>query len=591
MKYDVVIIDNGCMQIDEDFLETVDLRIEKSETPELIPHGHDLVQLIHERSPDSQILMLKICDYIDDFSCEDIFRAFDFLLENNMEFDILNMSLGAQYACHEQFQLYIDKFVERDVVILAANHSQTMSYPAILNGVIGVDVSNYFNNPNQYVYNQNSVIDLIGANCYVRVQHNDHYTLGKGSSYITAHFAGILSKEFKKNAKLYSSHRQHAHDFLKENATHVKEFDLPLVDKGKDFVKKIKKAIVFPVNKETIQLAMAEDLLPFEVCGYYDFDISLNNFHFADERIKGARHVLILPFSQIDWNDTFDTVICGHCLEYDRITHNNVLSSIIKKSIKHGKKLYCFDYLIGIPEEGSDLYFPHVTKSMLRQDDILNVKLYNINKPILAIMGTSSVQGKYNLQISLRKNFIQRGYRVSNIGSEPSGYLFGFDAVIPFGYNSHVDLSSREFVRYLNENLKQAESNSPDIIIIGSQSGTAPFVNNNLEYLFMRQQELLLGTNPDAVVLCVNYFDSEEYIFKTINLIESLCSGKVIALYISALEMPKQGRMMRNRRNLIDAIEMERYAKNIEEKTGLPVFSMLEPIDALAESIINYFST
>lgn len=358
--------------------------------------------------------------------------------------------------------------------------------------------------------------------------------------------------------------------------------------KGKNFVGDIKKAIVFPFNKETMHIASAEDLTSFEICGYYDFNISLNNYRFVDEIIKNGRHVQIQPFHKIDWNDTFDTVICGHCLDYDRLTHKNTLIEVKKMCQKYSKNIYFFDYLTDTSDD--NCYFPHVTKRMMKSDNCINSKLYSINKPILAIMGTSSVQGKYNLQLSLRRNFIQRGYQVSNIGSEPSGYLFGFDAVIPFGYNSHVKLSSCDFIHYLNDAVKQAEMSLADIIIVGSQSGTAPIINNNFEYLYIRQHELLLGTNPDGVILCVNYFDSGDHICKTIHLIEGLISGKVIALYVSALEMPKPGVSIRNQRKKISATEMNQYLKFIESKTALPAYSMLDSIDELTEQIINYFS-
>ena len=448
MKYDVVIIDNGPVQTNNNYLTIVDLRNKKSVVSNEMSHGYEMALLVHERSPDALILILKICDSINDFFCEDVFRAFDYLLKNRIEFDILNISLGALYANHLKFQ--------QDIVIIAANHPQAMSYPALLDGVICVDVSGNINDPNIYVYNKNSVIDLIGANCYLRIQHSNRYTMGKGSSYMTAHFSGILSKELRSN--FVTNRRLFADDFFMKNATYVNLFPKCEEDLGKEFAVNIKKAIVFPFNKETMHLASFEDLISFEICGYYDFDISLNIYHFVDEIIKEGRHVQIQPFHKINWNDAFDTMICGHCMDYDRLTHKNILAEVVRNCIKYKKKLYCFDYLTHMPDNISNCYFPHVTEHMIKNR--LNSKLYSISKPVLAIMGTSSVQGKYNLQLSLRRSLTQKGYQVSNIGSEPSGYLFGFDAVIPFGYNSNIDLSNYDFIRYLNETVKKAENDN-----------------------------------------------------------------------------------------------------------------------------------
>ena len=110
---------------------------------------------------------------------------------------------------------------------------------------------------------------------------------------------------------------------------------------------------------------------------------------------------------------------------------------------------------------------------------------------------------------------------------------------------------------YINEEnidiIKEAESSTSDIIMIGSQSGTTPISNKNLDYMCIRQHELLLGANPDAIILCFNYFDSVDYIKKTIRAIEGTDSGKVIALYMSALEYPKLGFSVRNKRNVISS--------------------------------------
>ena len=56
-----------------------------------------------------------------------------------------------------------------------------------------------------------------------------------------------------------------------------------------------------------------------------------------------------------------------------------------------------------------------------------------------------------------------------------------------------------------------------------------------LHIMPLPQYELLMGTLPDAVVLCVNPFDDRDYIRRTIQFIESATEGKVIALCLSPL--------------------------------------------------------
>ena len=44
---------------------------------------------------------------------------------------------------------------------------------------------------------------------------------------------------------------------------------------------------------------------------------------------------------------------------------------------------------------------------------------------MLAIVGTSPSQGKYNLQLALRRRFLNDGYEIGQIGTEPTAQLFG----------------------------------------------------------------------------------------------------------------------------------------------------------------------
>lgn len=52
--------------------------------------------------------------------------------------------------------------------------------------------------------------------------------------------------------------------------------------------------------------------------------------------------------------------------------------------------------------------------------------LYRISTPVLAVCGTSSKQGKFTLQLELRKRFCEMGYKVGQIGTEPNSLLLGW---------------------------------------------------------------------------------------------------------------------------------------------------------------------
>lgn len=67
-------------------------------------------------------------------------------------------------------------------------------------------------------------------------------------------------------------------------------------------------------------------------------------------------------------------------------------------------------------------------------------KLYRNPKPVLGVFGTSSRQGKFTLQLILRKHFTELGYVIGQIGTEPTAALFEMDADFHFGYNTNTDI-------------------------------------------------------------------------------------------------------------------------------------------------------
>ena len=80
--------------------------------------------------------------------------------------------------------------------------------------------------------------------------------------------------------------------------------------------------------------------------------------------------------------------------------------------------------------------------------------------------------------------------------------------------------------------LAEIERTKPDIIIVGSQSQTIHYNTGNLAFYSVHNTELLLGSEPDGVILVVNFDDPYEYIKRTINYIQSIQETTVIALVV-----------------------------------------------------------
>lgn len=155
--------------------------------------------------------------------------------------------------------------------------------------------------------------------------------------------------------------------------------------------------------------------------------------------------------------------------------------------------------------------------------------------PVLGVFGTSAKQGKFSLQLKLRRCFLDSNYRIVQIGTEPSSMLFGMSAVYPMGYDGIVPSDSRDAIITLNDMLNANVDQDTDVVLVGSQSGSNVYSCQNVSLFPLETYNFLLATQPDAILLCVNIYDDDEYIYRTIMTLENMINTYVIALIISPI--------------------------------------------------------
>ncbi len=219
-------------------------------------------------------------------------------------------------------------------------------------------------------------------------------------------------------------------------------------------------------------------------------------------------------------------------------------------------------------------------------------KLFRISKPVLGIFGTSSKQGKFTLQMKLRKLFQNDGYKVGQIGTEPSALLYGMDFVYPMGYNSSVKLKEYDAVRYLNSCINQLCIDEKDIIIVGSQSGTVNYDVGNIEQFNIAQYIFLMGTQPEAVGLCINPYDEIEYINRTISFIESGVCCVVLGVVVFPMNIKDTWKGIYGIKEKITDDEFYDLKHRIEKEIGKCVYNLGDEadIERLYHSILDFFS-
>ena len=310
MNSQIVIIDSGydCGNMKGYCLQDSDNGCEQTNNlQDHIGHGTMVTNIIRQNTVNANLYMIKIFNEEEEITSEKLINALEYVY-GNLDPDIINLSLGISF-CPDipKLKEICDKIVERGTIIVAAfDNIGSISYPAAFPNVIGVDSVKECINTRDYYYVINSPINIQAIGIVQRLKGiGDEYYNVTGSSfvapYITAKISNILSK---------NNHRielTQIMELLRIDAT--KEIIMPkLQEVRKPFT--IKKAIMFPFNKEIETLAISNDLLNFEIVGIYDLKYLKN----LGRKISfsNGKSLVIESINNIQWEDDFDTVIIGH---------------------------------------------------------------------------------------------------------------------------------------------------------------------------------------------------------------------------------------------------------------------------------------
>ena len=559
-----------------------------------VGHGTCVTNIIHNENPNSSIFCVKITDDIlQPISQAQLINSLEFVLEK-ISCQIVNMSLGVlSIDDYSTWQAIIKKLLDVDIVIVSAFNNNSISYPAAFENVIGIADHGISSSQPQITFlSGDGVINVVMTKRYYRVVDNrGTRLLVQGSSFSAASITGKLSLRL---SPTYCGIKVAKYELTKLS-TCIKNGISSTVNREKQIIKSIKKAVVFPFNKEIHALASFSDLVSFEIIGYFDFPIGYYRGRRISDVLKYCSNDMIVhSIKELNWDDDFDTLICGHCREFSKQTNSEIIKQLMDKCIRYNKKMFSFD---NIDRELSDInfsarelfYYPHV--SQLNVPQFRFGKLRYTSTPVLGVFGTSSFQGKYTLQLMIRREMIRRGYKIGQIATEPTGYFFGADLVYPMGYNSSVNIFGVDAVQFLNEAIWKIEETKPDIIIVASQSGTVSFDYSNTQQLLFNQYEFLLGTLPDGIILCVNIYDPIDYILRTINFLESCIKTKVFLIAVSPLTL-KRNQFTSNRNKRVASNEsIQNFISLLASHTEIPIIHISNSnINFVVDSIEDYYS-
>lgn len=558
-----------------------------------VGHGSAIANIILSHNPNVELFIVKIFTKDSLLSNEDMLV---FTLEyvfSNIDFDIVNLSLGVlSVNAKSRLEEVCIKYRESNKIIIAAfDNNGSISYPAAYKSVIGVTSEKFCNQANEYYVVDNDIVNICAKGRKQRVLWKDGtYISGSGSSYACAHFTGIFS-----NVMNGSTWDELWNDIKKECSGFI-----PVTNSNRNTsilnpVYSYSRVVAFPFNKEIHSLVRFSHMLPFDLIDVYDIKYSARVGASTDSilKYKCKNNYIIKSIEDIDWA-SFDTIILGHI--DDLFYFSNIEESkekLIEEILAHGKNIYAFDDISEYISEYAKGKKPNVYIPLITKKDIFQIpfgKLYRQDKPVLGIFGTSSRQGKFTLQLLLRYELQKRGYSICQLGTEPSALLYGMDIVFPIGYNSTVKINRSDTISYLNKMLYD-HSRDSDIIIVGGQSGLVLREEGNLADYDFTQMELIYSSLPDAVIICINSFDDIDVILRAKKFVEATSGCDVIAMVMYPFFYSEKDY---NRQRLL-TMTYEMFTNSFKKKfeqLNTPIYfpNSEEDIGELCDKIIEYFS-
>ncbi len=561
-------------------------RVEKNFRDQ-VGHGTAIYNIISKELKNVEITNIRFFSAESNVSENDLIGVLNYIYEN-IECNIINMSMGINIVSQNQkLQSICDKLSDKGIILVSAfDNAGAYSYPAVYSNVIGVVSSPTCRKSTDFDFICDDKVNIAARGGTQKLLwKNSSIVISAGNSfacaYVTIQVAKIMQMGITEKNDIILELQKISKKLYDTDIRSYRETMTPAFE--------IHKAILFPFNKEMHSIVRFSQLLKFEIEGIYDSKylgrVGATIADLLDDVEVG--NYIIEDYKVIDWKRA-DTLILGHLDELSIVLNDdNIKKKLIDDALKNNLNIYSFDDLSALGYVRNErLYWPEINRNNVEPN--VFGKLYRIGKPVLGIWGTSSKQGKFTLQLQIREQFLKRDIKVGQIGTEPSSYLFGMDYTYPMGYASTVAIGGVDSVRYLNGLMNCISINKDvDIILVGSQSGTIPYDYGNIGFYNICQYEFLLGTLPDAVILCINPYDSIEYVNKTISFIESITEGKVIALMVfpQDLKNVEQGIF-----GGFKKMSLEKYGY-IQEKFNLPVFKLgdKEDLDSLVRLSINYF--
>ncbi len=201
-------------------------------------------------------------------------------------------------------------------------------------------------------------------------------------------------------------------------------------------------------------------------------------------------------------------------------------------------------------------------------------EIENVKAVKIVILGTDSAIGKRTTALKIKEAFIDKGLKVTFIGTGQTSWIQGEK------YVSIIDSTINDFVAGELEHItvQAYYEENPDVIIIEGQGSI-------LHPAYPGGFEIIASVRPDAIILQhapkrMKFDGFSNYVIPSLKrfifIIEALSRKKIIAVTINHERMKKY--------------ELENMEKNIEKRYHIPATDPLwDGTDRIADIILSHF--
>lgn len=225
-------------------------------------------------------------------------------------------------------------------------------------------------------------------------------------------------------------------------------------------------------------------------------------------------------------NDNFEDALQKCTLvwfvEDDRIPlPDTLLKHAIKKSVSCKKKiLYTrykneLEYKEMVSHIPSDLLYKLDNNNIFNDNENTYNACYEINVPVIAVLGTEVGTDKYEVQLSLISELKSRGYKVSAVVSRYDGDMLGHHPFPIFMIRSGMT-ESEKIIKYNHLLHKIEASENPDVILVGIPGGALEYDERNHNDFGVLVYEISRAVSFDFGIVCLPYFQRVEKMYEDI---------------------------------------------------------------------------